>query len=87
MQSDATFNREADSELESIEGWLGLGYTFMSNGLTANIPVSTNSHHDDKDDQERKGNPLQSQMHPEFGMVVGIGMYLMLTKMILYLLT
>jgi hypothetical protein len=48
----------------------------MSNGLTANIPVSTNSHHDDKDDQERKGNTLEIQMHPEYGMVVGIGMCL-----------
>ena len=78
-----TSNLEA--ELKSIEGWLVLGYTFMSNRLTANISVSTNSHHDDEEDQEQtspssrekeKGNHLESQTHPEYGMVIGIGMYL-----------
>jgi hypothetical protein len=47
--------------------------------------VSTNSHHqNDKQDQEQtasnpkeKGNQLESQyMHPEYGVVIGVGIYL-----------
>ena len=51
-------------------------------GLTASISVSSNSLHDDEKDQERtsssreKGNQLESHTHPEYGMVIGIGMYL-----------
>ena len=65
----------------------------MSNGLTANISVSTNSHYDDKEGQEQtsssreKGSQLESQTHPEYGMVIGIGVYLSHTPQDDYLLT
>ena len=47
-----TFNREAD--LKALEGWLVLGYVFISQILTAIASVSTNSHRqNDKEDQKQ----------------------------------
>lgn len=71
-----------EAELKTTEGWLVLRgiYTSTSNGLTANIAVSTNSHH--KEDQEQKASSSgdkgkqSEKTHPEYGLVIGIGMYL-----------
>ena len=64
------FNREA--ELKSTEGWLVLGYIFMSNRLTANISVSTN-----KDDQELTASNVWEMERESVEMVIDSAPYSM----------